>query len=416
MKKGYILVIIFIIFIILISIIGSIIVTGDVAIKNNSDILLVQDNKELYFSSYGYSIDNPNVIVNPYGNSPLTALVMFDTNNYSKVSICVKGKNSSGDINYTFDSDKHHLIPIYGLYSDYDNQIIIKSEGKEKVISIKTDKLPSDFEHVNDENAANFRFYNGNYPYAIDSNRDVRWYLNSNYYGNINVLDNSRIIIGSDRYTETGNTISLYEMNLLGKIYNEYLLADSYYGYNAIYNDDILILSDKILLIDRQTGDILSEYGDNDDYDYIGVNKKDIVVHNEDGYYTIKEDDIKKIEYSVSDDEFSFYSGVTNYKIIPSKRYGELKSTNQSSKNISLIKYKNKKIKNIKVEIDGDRIKVTNNNKSKIYIILDKFMDKRIYEVSDIKYINTVKLKGKYTIYYSVNGKVYKTNNYIEVK
>ena len=93
MKKSYILVGIFIIFIVFISIVGSIVVTGNKKIKEEKDILDIQTNKEVYFSGYGYSIDNPNIIVNPYGNSPLTAIVMFETNDYSNVSISVKSKD-----------------------------------------------------------------------------------------------------------------------------------------------------------------------------------------------------------------------------------------------------------------------------------------------------------------------------------
>ena len=242
MKKSYILVGIFIIFIVFISIVGSIVVTGNKKIKEEKDILDIQTNKEVYFSGYGYSIDNPNIIVNPYGNSPLTAIVMFETNDYSNVSISVKSKDGNSDINYEFPKDKHHLIPIYGLYADYNNTVVISSEGVDKVINIKTDKLPDDFVYVDSMESGNFRFYNGNYPYAIDSNDEVRWYLNGNYYGDILVLDNSNIVIGSDKYTEDGNTISFYEMNFLGKIYHEYLLPNGYYGVNALYNDNILIL------------------------------------------------------------------------------------------------------------------------------------------------------------------------------
>lgn len=57
-----------------------------------------------------------------------------------------------------------------------------------KVINIKTNPLPSDFKYVNDSGSDNFSFYNGNYPYAVDINNDVRWYLNNNYYGNITTI------------------------------------------------------------------------------------------------------------------------------------------------------------------------------------------------------------------------------------
>ena len=110
MKKSYIFIGIFLIFIIIITVVGSIIVTGNIKVSEDKDILLVQSNKEVYFKPYGYSIDNPNIVVNPYGNSPLTALVMFETDNYSAVSIKILSKDGNSDINYTFSKNKYHLI------------------------------------------------------------------------------------------------------------------------------------------------------------------------------------------------------------------------------------------------------------------------------------------------------------------
>ena len=71
---------------------------------------------------------------------------MFETNDYSDVSVCIKNKNNECDISYSFGKYKYHIIPIYGLYADYNNSIVLKAEGKEKVINIKTDKLPDDFD------------------------------------------------------------------------------------------------------------------------------------------------------------------------------------------------------------------------------------------------------------------------------
>lgn len=415
MKKSYILVGIFIIFIVFISIVGSIVVTGNKKIKEEKDILDIQTNKEVYFSGYGYSIDNPNIIVNPYGNSPLTAIVMFETNDYSNVSISVKSKDGNSDINYEFPKDKHHLIPIYGLYADYNNTVVISSEGVDKVINIKTDKLPDDFVYVDSMESGNFRFYNGNYPYAIDSNDEVRWYLNGNYYGDILVLDNSKIVIGSDKYTEDGNTISFYEMNFLGKIYHEYLLPNGYYGVNALYNDNILILSDKLMLIDLQTGELIEEYIKNDDYNYICTIEDDIIVGKDDLYYRVTDGELEEYSYKNIINEANFYNNTGNYKLMPSNRFGSLKETPISDKRISLIKYSKSELKNIKIEKDNNRIKIINDSDNKIYIILDKFLDKRVYEVGYIKYINTFGLKGKYTVYFKVDDDVYKTDYYIEV-
>ena len=117
--------------------------------------------------------------------------------------------------------NKHHIIPIYGLYADYDNTIVLRSENKEKVINIKTDKLPDDFGEVLCD--GNYSFYNGNYPYASDSNGNVRWYLNKKYYGDITVYKDN-IIIGNDSYTEDNHSTGIYRMNFLGKVYGIYLV------------------------------------------------------------------------------------------------------------------------------------------------------------------------------------------------
>lgn len=416
MKKSYIFIGIFLIFIIVISIIGSIIVTGNVKITEDKDILTIQSNKEVYFKPYGYSIDNPNIVVNPYGNSPLTAIIMFETSNYSEVSIKILSKDGNSDIFYTFTKNKYHLISIYGLYADYDNTIILSSEGKEKVINIKTDKLPEDFTYVDNSINGNFMFYNSNYPYAIDNNGEVRWYLNSNYYGNISFLDNDNFIIGSDRYDESGNTISFYEMNLLGKIYNEYIMPKSYYGCNAILGNDALILSDKLLLIDLQTGEVKKEYLDNDGFNFLTVDNDKIILGKEEKFYTLDDNELIECSFDKKHDNINLYNNNnTNYIVMTSSKFGSLLETSQSNINIAIINYDSNDKLDVSLMQESDRIKVINNYEENIYIILDKFLDKRIYEVKDTFYINNTGLNGKYTVYFKVKDKVYKTNYYIEV-
>ena len=357
---------------------------GGTPVKVDKDILIVQSNKEVYFNVYGYDINNPNIIVNPYGNSPLTALVMFTSNDYSKVSITIKGKYDN-DINYSFTKDKYHLIPIYGLYPDYDNIVIVRCEGSEKVINIKTDALPNDFTLSENMVYDNYSFYNVNYPYAIDSYGDIRWYLNEHYYGNITELDNSNIIIGSNYYTEEeDSTISFYRMNLLGKIYGEYLLKDNYYGLNSIYDDNVLVKSDKYLVMDMQTGNIIKKLDEVDDSIF-------------------------------SNNIFDLYNNVSNYNISKPVRFGKLSKTETSNISSVLLKYSKYKDNNITISIDSNRISLSNDGDDVIYVILDKFLDKKVYEVVDTKYINLEGLSGKYTIYYKINDKIYKTDYYIEV-
>lgn len=417
MKKSYVLILVFLVFIVVITVIGSNLVTGNIEIKKDNDIFAVQSNREVYFNGYGYDIDNPNVIINPYGNSPLTALVMFETDDYSEVEITIKSKTGNSDINYTFDKDKYHMIPIYGLYADFDNTVVIKSEGKEKILHIKTDKLPDDFMYAEDSARDNFLFYNVNYPYAIDTDGEVRWYLNEHYFGSITLLDNSSIIIGSDRYNEDeSSTISFYKMNLLGKIYSEYLLPNGYYGCSAIYNDNILVLSDDILLVDSQTGEVITKYGDNDGYDYLEVVNDSIVVRRDGVFYKIIDGALEEISYDYNSEKYSFYNNTSNYKTFTLVRFGSLNETPVSDEKIVLVNYKKlKELEGISVSIDDSRIEIINNSGDKVYLILDKFMDKKVYDVDEVKYINITGLKGKYTIYVKIKDNIYKTDYYVEV-
>lgn len=411
MKKSYIFIGGFLVFILIITVVGCNLVTGNVSIKKDRDILSIQSNKEVYFNSYGYSIDNPNVIVNTYGNSPLTGIVMFETNDYSDVSVCIKNKNNECDISYSFGKYKYHIIPIYGLYADYNNSIVLKTEGKEKVINIKTDALPDDFGDVLFDSS--FSFYNGNYPYASDSEGNVRWYFNRKYFGNVTFNDNY-VIVGNDSYTENG-TIGIYRMNLLGKIYNEYLLSDDYYGYSCYYDGNIYALSKDVLVIDSQTGDIISKY-ENDNYDSIANLDGNILLGRNNEWFSFDEDNnVISVSYSPSGKVYSFYDNSDEYRVFPGVRYGSLKETEMYNRDISILKYDKYTGNDIDVKMDSNRISVSNGTGNKIYLILDKLFDKRIYEISDVGYINLNGLNGKYTIYYKINDKVYKTDYFVEV-
>lgn len=411
MKKSYIFIGGFLIFILIITVVGCNLVTGNVSIKRDRDILSIQSNKEVYFNSYGYSIDNPNVIVNPYGNSPLTGIVMFETNDYSDVSVCIKNKNNECDISYSFGKYKYHIIPIYGLYADYNNSIVLKTEGKEKVINIKTDALPDDFGDVLFDGS--FSFYNGNYPYASDSEGNVRWYFNRKYFGSVTFNDNY-VIVGNDSYTENG-TIGIYRMNLLGKIYNEYLLSDDYYGYSCYYDGNIYALSKDVLVIDGQTGDIISKY-ENDNYDSIANLDGNILLGRNNEWFSFDEDNnVISVSYSPSGKVYSFYDNSDEYRVFLGVRYGFLKETEMYNRDISILKYDKYTGNDIDVKMDSNRISVSNGTGNKIYLILDKLFDKRIYEISDVGYINLNGLNGKYTIYYKINDKVYKTDYFVEV-
>ena len=72
-------------------------------IDTETDLLYAQTQSERqYLSNTNYTIDNPNVILNPYGNSPLSALIVFQTKDLTTSTVTIKGKDGAEDLTHTF--------------------------------------------------------------------------------------------------------------------------------------------------------------------------------------------------------------------------------------------------------------------------------------------------------------------------
>ncbi len=227
-----------------------------------------------------YSFDNPKVILNPYEISPLSALVIFKTNDLTTPTITIKGKDELSTYEHTFTQDTIHMLPIYGLYADTENEVTISISGKEKKLTIKTDPLPENFilptkvtankDKLNDD-LYFFTPSSSGYTAAYDVNGDVRWYLNDYFIWDINRLNNGHLLLSSNRlinnpYYMTG----LVEMDLLGKIYTEYSLPGGYHhDVFEMPNNNLLVASDNfdsgtvedyVVEIDRTTGEIVKTF------------------------------------------------------------------------------------------------------------------------------------------------------------
>ena len=247
-----------------------------------SSLIENQEKAENKFDSEGYTFDNPNVILNPYGNSPLTALVIFETAKEEKISVVIKGKNKLSTYSHTFDEGRRHYIPIYGLYAGRENEVIISNGDKENTLKIKTDELPDDFvlptKVTKDEDKLTNDLYffspsSKGYMCAYDTNGDVRWYLDETAIWEINRLKNGHLLVSTERlvnspYYSTG----LYEMDMLGKVYIEYSLPGGYHhDYFEMDSGNILVASndfdnedgtveDYIVELDRNTGNIVKRF------------------------------------------------------------------------------------------------------------------------------------------------------------
>ncbi len=222
-----------------------------------------------------YALDRAKVYVNPYNANPLSAMIIFYTDKSLEVSVTVKGKNND-DFTINYGKSNYHYIPVYGLYSDYENTVVVTLGDKTtKEFKIKIDKVevpsvttksgnvttPGDLYLLTSPISMN--------SFGLDGYGNVRWMLNGTYYHNIKALDNGHLLIGVDTDSTSGLPTVIREIDYLGRIYNEYTIDSGYLNDffvksngNIIVtskNADRITISDLVLEIDKNTGKIVKQ-------------------------------------------------------------------------------------------------------------------------------------------------------------
>ena len=255
-KKKWILIIIAIIFI---GIIITLLVLNNLStakeeLINTKSLRSQQQELEKGFKSKGYTLENPNIIVDPYNNSPLTALVIFETEENLSPTVTIEGEDELTTYTHEFEQEKIHYLPIYGS----EDFILPTSIEKEE------SKLTNDLYF--------FTPSSDGYTCAYDTNGDVRWYLTNTATWEINRLKNGHLLVSTERLVNSPYYLTgLYEMDILGKIYVEYSLPGGYHhDYYEMPNGNLLVASDDfqseegtvedyIVELDRDTGNIVKE-------------------------------------------------------------------------------------------------------------------------------------------------------------
>lgn len=228
----------------------------------------------------GYTIEDPYIELDPYNKTPLSALIAFESEREVEVSLEVVGKNGKNSIKHSFEPTKQHFIPVFGLYADYLNTVILTIEGKDYSFSIQTEKLPENFIVpsliTKDENFQTDSLYfvtpsNLGFPAAYDQEGEVRWFYSEMGIWDINRLDNGHIVLSTERLISTPYyTTGFYELDLLGKIYSEYSLEGGYHhDIFEMENGNLLVASDDfskgtvediIVEIDRLSGKVIKQF------------------------------------------------------------------------------------------------------------------------------------------------------------
>ena len=242
-----------------------------------------------FLEEYGkesHTIANPFVVLNPYLIAPLTALVMFESEKPAFAKVTVKGKEAAGDYMYRPKSDARKMVlPIYGLYEDYENTVVIElSTGETATLKIVTEKAseqlkkPTSIETTPEYMEDNVMMVSPTspaYTAAYDYAGDARWYNTLNLAFDLKRVRNGRLFVGTDRLVAPPyHTTGIYEMGMIGKIYKEFRIPGGYHHDEwEMENGDILILTqylargtveDACVMVDRNTGEILKEWDHQD--------------------------------------------------------------------------------------------------------------------------------------------------------
>lgn len=261
-------------FVIIIYMAATGLLRGHSALETKSSLITLQAEYEKDFTIDDANFNEPKIIVNPYKNSPLTALVIFKTANEIAPTVEIKGKDEKTTISHTFPASREHFLPIYGLYADYNNTVTMSYEinGQKNigVLNIKTDPLPESVARAkitstNTEQLDNQLYFfspsGNNLSAAYDINGDVRWYLDQKTAWDNARLKNGHLLISTERLMNTPYYMTgLYEIDLLGKIYNEYTVPGGYHhDYFEMPNGNLLIASDNFAITNNTVEDYLVE-------------------------------------------------------------------------------------------------------------------------------------------------------------
>ncbi|MGN0244192.1 MAG: aryl-sulfate sulfotransferase [Lachnospiraceae bacterium] len=247
----------------------------------------IDDQIQQLLEQSDYGFDEPYIIVDPYQNSPLTAVALFKTEEEVGVRFTVVGDKKRDNVSGTVSASKEHRVPIVGLYPNRENKVKLELLDTNqqvvdtRTVTIQTDPLPTTMKDlVKTEQYKKKSVYglievsgqSTPHCFAYDSSGTVRWYLsmdNGGYgmfpiSGGHFMLQADGILIPTD---EKPHTTEFYEMDYLGRVYNVY------YAKNGVHHEiiekteggNLLILTssidghveDVVQELDRETGKIV---------------------------------------------------------------------------------------------------------------------------------------------------------------
>lgn len=252
-----------------------------------------------------FDIPQDSVKVNPYGFTPLSALVGFSTEKMGSTVLIVKGKHGGfTDVVHRFnDAGLYHSIPVIGMYANYNNTVLIRVVDNtgdtlaRSTVSIQTGSLPANLPtsitaQSFDESAVEPGLYlvsslsnigapnTPTIPYMIDDYADIRWVLDYSSNTELTAMfyeDGIARLRNGNFYFGDSKSNKIYEVDLLGTIINSWGLSGYKFHHEVSEepNGNFLLsvnkpgstnlnglatIEDYIIEINRQTGGVEKEW------------------------------------------------------------------------------------------------------------------------------------------------------------
>ncbi|AVK62825.1 aryl-sulfate sulfotransferase [Lactobacillus sp. CBA3606] len=206
-----------------------------------------------------YTVNNMYTKVNPYGTSPLSAVVIFQTTKAAKISYTVAGKSKATSITNTQSKySTHHQLQVLGLYANTNNQVKVKVTYKDgtstsKTIHLQTAKLPSSLTSIkiNVKKANKQKMVVGtgnskltfmvrttisgknqakNFTFGLDADGAIRWYTTKPTSHIFKQLTNGHLLIWTKSKSSHSYFDELVEMDYTGKVYKTYKFNHKAWG------------------------------------------------------------------------------------------------------------------------------------------------------------------------------------------
>lgn len=309
-----------------------------------------------------YTFDHMFLIRNPFGEAPLTALVLFSLEAPAKVRVTTRGDIPETDYVSVLSKKRNHRVPILGLYPNRVNKVKIELLNDEDMvlasheIPVRTIALPPDLENaisvkkVAKDPAFENILINGGvniHTCAFDRQGKIRYWLRRKPrgYGIFPLSDGHFFYMEKDISVPSFSnpqTVQSYDMDYFGRVYRTYLVengvhhtAEEKAGGNILTGSNTMLehTEDRVIEIDRQTGEIVWQLDIWDLFDDTYKDMMDWCHVNSAAYYekdhsilislrnvhaVISVDyDTKKLRWMFSDPKFWKDSSMTKYLLQP---------------------------------------------------------------------------------------------------